>query len=378
MMIYEIATSARGGLAMTKRKHLFSRDRRILSLCHCEEQGKANGEGLGNFVIARQSRSNPGDSSLCSEQAPQSHNSLITKRLLLRLWRIAMTRFMRMIPIILLFLLSAPETLKADKGMAIRIVPKLLRPGEAFMVVVTPGSSITEVSGEAFGKKLYFVGGEQGYIALSGVDLSVKPGKYPLVIEAGMEKSVRKIRVLKKRFGKEVLHLRPDQVFLSEEDLKRVEKEKQRLDVIWKEELQGRFWDGPFILPVKGKFGSVFGLRRIINDEPRSPHMGQDIKAPEGTPVAACNSGRVVFIDELFFSGKSIIVDHGQGLYSMYFHLSEVLVSQGQEVKRGQVVGRVGATGRAMGPHLHWGVRLQGMRVDPMSLISLPLNSISR
>jgi len=284
--------------------------------------------------------------------------------------RIAMT--------ILLLLLSAPQALNADNGMAIRIVPKLLRPGEAFMVFVTTGSPITEVSGEAFGKKLYFMDGEQGYTALSGVDLSIKPGKYPLLIEAGAERSVRKIRVLKKWFGKEVLQLPPEQVFLSEEDLKRVEKEKQRLDVIWQEELQGRFWDGPFILPVKGKFGSVFGLRRIINGEWRSPHMGQDIRAPEGTPVSACNSGRVVFIGELFFSGKSIIVDHGQGLYSMCFHLSEVSVSQGQEVKRGQVIGRVGATGRAMGPHLHWGVRLQGMRVDPMSLISLPLNSISR
>jgi len=279
---------------------------------------------------------------------------------------------------ILLLLLSAAETLNADEGMGIRIVPKVLKPGDAFMVVVTTGSSITEISGEVFGKKLYFVSGEQGYIALSGVDLTVKPGKYPLVIESGQKKSVRKIRVVKKWFGKEVLHLPPEQVFLSEEDLKRVEEEKQRLDVIWKEELQGRFWDGPFILPVKGRFGSGFGLRRIINGEWRSPHMGQDIKALEGTPVSACNTGSVVFIDELFFSGKSIIIDHGQGLYSMYFHLSEVSVSQGQEVSKGQIIGKVGATGRAMGPHLHWGVRLQGMRVDPMSLISLPLNSISR
>lgn len=263
-------------------------------------------------------------------------------------------------------------------AMTVRIVPHLLKPGEAFMVAVSPGSPVTDVTGEVFGKKLYFLKRGETYFSLSGVDLFQDPGRYPLVIAAGRDEAKKNIRVVKKRFGKEVLHLPPEAVFLSPQDLERVEKEKKELDTIWREEAPEILWNGAFILPVKGVFGSGFGLRRIINGEERSPHMGQDIKAPEGTPVLACNSGRVIFIGEQFFSGKSIVIDHGQGLFSMYFHLSDVAVKEGDVVGKEQVIGRVGSTGRASGPHLHWGVRLQGRRVDPLSLLGLPLNENPR
>jgi len=111
----------------------------------------------------------------------------------------------------------------------------------------------------------------------------------------------------------------------------------------------------------------------MINDEPRSPHTGIDIIAPEGSPVRATNNGKVILTDDLFFSGNSIILDHGQGLYTMYFHLSKFLVKVGQKVGKGDIIGLMGSTGRASGPHLHWGVRLQETRVDPISLMSLPL-----
>ena len=290
---------------------------------------------------------------------------------------------MRGILTIVAAVLFLPSALGAEEGISIRIVPNLLSPGEAFLVRVNAGSPVTGMSGEVFGKKLYFMRRGTEYVALSGVDLFQEPGTYQLRVEAGPEGAVshegwvRRIKVARKKFGKEVLYL-PERVFLSDEELKRVAQEKQELDKIWREELPKDLWAGPFVLPVRGSFGSKFGVRRIINGEPRSPHMGQDIKAPEGTPVAACNAGKVVFTGEQFFSGKSIVIDHGHGLYSMYFHLSEILVREGDEVGREQVIGKVGATGRAIGPHLHWGMRLQDMRVDPMSLLSLPLNEVQR
>ena len=118
----------------------------------------------------------------------------------------------------------------------------------------------------------------------------------------------------------------------------------------------------------------AFGRRRVINGRPRNPHSGEDIAAPTGANVLATNDGIVRLTVDHFFSGKGIFVDHGLGLHSMYFHLSEISVVEGQFVRRGEVIGQVGASGRATGPHLHWGIRLNGARVDPYSLTTLPLD----
>ncbi|HZX49401.1 MAG TPA: M23 family metallopeptidase, partial [Nitrospirota bacterium] len=129
--------------------------------------------------------------------------------------------------------------------------------------------------------------------------------------------------------------------------------------------------DGNFIQPVAGDMSDNFGLRRIINGEQKSPHTGVDVDAPEGAPVQASNSGRAIFTDDQFFSGKTLIIDHGLGLFTMYFHLSEILVTDGANVIKGDIVASVGKTGRATGPHLHWGVRLNGARINPLALINL-------
>jgi murein DD-endopeptidase MepM/ murein hydrolase activator NlpD len=113
---------------------------------------------------------------------------------------------------------------------------------------------------------------------------------------------------------------------------------------------------------------------RMITGQPRTPHNGEDIAAESGTVVVAMNDGIARLTVDHFFSGKGVLLDHGLGLYSMYFHLSEILVREGDPVARGQEIGKVGATGRATGPHLHWGVRLNGARVDPYALLQLSLN----
>jgi murein DD-endopeptidase MepM/ murein hydrolase activator NlpD len=160
-------------------------------------------------------------------------------------------------------------------------------------------------------------------------------------------------------------------VDLSPEDLKRANREKEMFDRIWETVTEENFLEGFFLLPVTGVIKFNFGERRFMNDEERSPHTGVDIYADEGTPVMASERGRVVFAGNTFFGGNSIVIDHGLGIYTMYFHLKEMFVKEGEIVERGKIIGSVGKTGRATGPHLHWGVRVAGARVDPISLLEV-------
>jgi murein DD-endopeptidase MepM/ murein hydrolase activator NlpD len=154
--------------------------------------------------------------------------------------------------------------------------------------------------------------------------------------------------------------------------LERVAREKTALDRLWTAATPTRLWRSPFRPPLpEAVRGSGFGLRRIINGEARAPHTGMDFSVPAGTPVLAVNGAAVALAEDHFFAGKSVVLDHGDGLYTMYFHLQDRLVRPGQRVAQGEMIGRVGATGRATGPHLHWGARLYGARIDPEELLRL-------
>ncbi len=211
---------------------------------------------------------------------------------------------------------------------------------------------------------------------LVGIDLETKPGQYVVrVTGLGADgKAVtadHPMTVNPKAFATRALTVDERYVSPPREALARIEKESQRVRAIFDAVSPERYWTGPFVLPVPGRPISEFGKRSVYNGQPRSPHAGTDFEGATGTPVKAPNAGRVVLAASLYYSGNTIILDHGGGLYSYFGHLSAFSAHEGDPVAAGDVVGRVGATGLVTGPHLHWSVRLAGTRVDPLSLVDV-------
>jgi murein DD-endopeptidase MepM/ murein hydrolase activator NlpD len=254
--------------------------------------------------------------------------------------------------------------------------------GQVLLVQVRTGGRATDVTGRFLGRTIPFFtapGGRSDMaIGLLGIDMQDKPGVHELTVEVRERDTARRLSysvlVLKEKYLVQHLTLPSEQVDLDDENLVRVKTEQERVKTVLQNVSRERLWDGPFVEPVQGETAGVFGRTRVINGQARSPHNGEDITAPLGTPVVAMNDGIAQLTVDHFFSGKGVFVDHGLGLYSMYFHLSEVLVQNGEMVKQGQAIGKVGATGRATGPHLHLGVRINGARVNPYSLMKLPLD----
>lgn len=260
------------------------------------------------------------------------------------------------------------------------------RQGEVLLIPLLLDEAPRAVTGRFLGRDIPFfrdprsdAAGE--YLGLVGIDMMDAPGTHELVVEVASPDRSRRlsynILVVKERFPVQRLTLPKDKVDLDKKTLVRVRAEQRRVRHALTAVTDKRLWRGGFVKPLEGDVSGAFGRKRLINGQPRSPHSGEDISAPEGTDVLATNSGVVRLTVDHFFSGKGVFIDHGLGLHSMYFHLSEVLVREGQVVRRGQPIGRVGASGRATGPHLHWGVRMNGARVNPYALVDLPLDGAS-
>ncbi len=222
---------------------------------------------------------------------------------------------------------------------------------------------------------------EQVYAGLLGLDIDDRPGQYELTIEVIYpQRTTRRrlpVTVLKADYPVQRLTLPSAMVDLDAPTLVRVRAEAKVVRQAFGGVVPHPLWKETFRVPVTGKPSGRFGSRRVINGQPKKPHSGEDIAAPEGTPVSIMNDGIVRLTMDHFFTGQGVIVDHGLGLFSMYFHLSRVDVEQGQTISKGHVIGKVGSTGRATGPHLHWGVRLNGARVDPYSLLALTFDEQS-
>ncbi len=212
---------------------------------------------------------------------------------------------------------------------------------------------------------------------LLGVDLEKPPGIYKFSVDLQTANGKRisctlNVPVGRGKFATEKLHVEKQFVEPSPEQIKRANEERQQLREIFDSVTPEKLWQGPFRVPLDGaSTGRNFGKRRVLNGQPGSPHGGVDFPAPMGTPVHAAQHGRVVLAQELFFSGNTVVVDHGLGIYTFYGHLSEIETKVGEDLVAGAILGKVGATGRVTGPHLHWGLTVERARVNPLQIVNL-------
>jgi murein DD-endopeptidase MepM/ murein hydrolase activator NlpD len=283
------------------------------------------------------------------------------------------------IPLLLLIATLASWASAADFREISWQPAKIVNGSPCLFLVRTPHVA-SEVKGEWQGKAISFVSPDGGktWYALAGVDADAKPGPYKLAVVATESngsriQAERTVLVGSAQYPTERLRVPQKFVEPSPEDQAKIEADRQLKSAAFKHETTGAEWSGSFRPPVETSVSEGFGTRRTFNGKLASQHRGLDFHAPMGTPVTAANSGEVVLAQPLFYEGNCVIIDHGQQFMTIYMHLSQLEVREGQHVEKGQKIGLSGATGRATGPHLHMAARWQGAYVDPARLWALPL-----
>lgn len=276
-------------------------------------------------------------------------------------------------------------TLSAARAAAeptLAVQSRAVARGEVLMVVVEGESPKRPPTAEFRGRALeFFPAASTGtWLAFVGLDLDAPTGPAPLkaVLRGASGRAERKeltIDVGAGKFPVEELKVAQKFVTPAKTDAERAEGEAVKLHHLFTHGEEKRLFEGSFTPPIPGAATARFGERRIFNGQPRAPHSGMDLKAKKGVPVRAPAAGRVVLAGPLYFSGNTIVLDHGLGLTTLYAHLSKMLVKTGDLVKKGRIIGKVGATGRVTGPHLHWALKLKEARVDPYSLAALDLDA---
>jgi hypothetical protein len=271
---------------------------------------------------------------------------------------------------------SAPAP---PRPLVIRQTARALVPGEAVLLTFTAASGqITSVQGTAFGQPFSAYAGAtpDTWHALVGIDLAARPGRASVEADArladGSSISARlPLVVAAKAFATRRLTVAPEFFTPPPAEQARIERERLLLNRILSAVSPRHLWDDGFGRPTDGDVISVFGVRSVFNSEARAPHRGIDFRGATGTPVRAPARGVVVLAEPLYFSGSTVILDHGLGVFSMLAHLSRIDVKPGALVVRGDMVGAIGATGRVTGPHLHWTLRIGPAAVDPLSVLAI-------
>ncbi len=275
---------------------------------------------------------------------------------------------------------NAEDSHPCGNGVELRFSSSKSSQGGLVLVEVHSASPLAELKAEWVGHTLPFWqdnSHENVRRALLGVDLERPAGQHQLTLTAQLESGERVtcsalVSVKARRFAIERLRVGRQFVELGPKDLERAEREDHRLREVFARVTPNRLWQGRFRLPVDGtKAEGNFGRRRILNGQRRSPHSGEDFPARAGALVHGAQRGRVVLAESLFFSGNTVVLDHGLGLYTLYGHLELIAVGVGDLVEAGTPLGRAGATGRVTTPHLHWAVRLNEARVDPLQLVAV-------
>jgi len=274
---------------------------------------------------------------------------------------------------IVFFIFLSPVDGSSSSGLDITVTPSEIGQGEIGLLSIKKKGAAPEVTWMDKEITLFFDKKNEVWSGFIGVDLTTKPGKYELKISRPNNSSPHSITISvpSRDYGIRRLTLPKEMVDLDPPTLKRAKEEIRTVMELLIRPSVHSLWRGRWIRPVPGTVVSPFGRRSIINGAERSPHSGVDLKAEEGTPVNATNRGTVALVGDHFFSGLSVFIEHGGGIRSMYFHLSKVFVQVGQLVEKGAAIGLSGSSGRVTGPHLHFGIRLNGGRVDPTKLIEV-------
>jgi hypothetical protein len=254
------------------------------------------------------------------------------------------------------------------------VVPRDVFPGDAFIVKLSGVAPSQNASVLVEGAEVPLERcGEGCFFGIGVVGIEMVPGDTSVIINSGPDRLTLTLSVRTPNFPEMRLKLPQNKVFLGSDDLARAKKEEEKLKEIWQQN-SPRLFKGDFILPLPNPVSTVFGAKRIINDTTVSVHRGIDLKGKQGEKIRASNYGRVVLAEELFFGGNTLIIDHGSGIYTVYMHLDRFTVSRGDMVAKADIIGLVGSSGRATGPHLHFGVKILSINTNPLSLIKLQIS----
>jgi len=250
--------------------------------------------------------------------------------------------------------------------------------GEAVLIrLSSPAFSSAVARFDGTAHRFTPLGTEGTFGVLLPLDLDLEPRDYHLEVSLSFHdgSELRAPLTLSLEggvFPSTTLSVDPRFVSPSPEELERIREERALLDELYARGTAEWLGDGNFSRPLAGSVSSPFGVRRIFNETVQSRHRGVDLRSPPGTPVLAANAGNVLLARSLFYAGNIVIIDHGMDLFTLYCHLSDITVAEGEFIGKETPVGTVGATGRVTGPHLHWGARIVGVNVDPLSLLHLP------
>lgn len=282
--------------------------------------------------------------------------------------------------LIALLIARAEATPVRAKHWSVLYQPQRIVNGSAMLVRVTTPQSVRTLTGTWLGHDLTFSYDERQrfWFAIAGASIETKAGTYPLELRAETVAGEtlefeKKIPVLRQHYPQIKLTVPGKYTAPSPEEQQEIADDKKTKDEIFKTLTPEREWQGSFAAPVEAEISDIFGVARVFNGTTQSTHLGLDFRVPAGTPVAAVNRGTVILARPLFFEGNFIVIDHGQGLMTLYLHLSKFLVKEGETVEKGQQIGISGGTGRATGPHLHLAVRWQGIYLNPETLLKLQL-----
>lgn len=282
--------------------------------------------------------------------------------------------------LVFLLLAGTSSFAKEPARWTLRQQPARIVNGSPVLLRVTTPKPVLALSGSWLGHEIFFSfdASRRVWVGLAGVSLETKPATYPIQLrgETSTGPAIayeQGIRVLHQRYPKVMLKVPARYTAPSPEEQRQIAQDKEVKAQAFQIVSAGREWQGSFGAPVKAPISDVFGVARVFNGAVQSTHQGLDFRVPNGTPVAAVNRGTVLLARPLFFEGNCIVIDHGQGLLTLYLHLSELRVKEGDQVAKGQLIALSGGTGRATGPHLHLAVRWQGIYLDPRVLLSLRL-----